>query len=391
LGISLCSKTFSTFIFILTFLFQTQALAQQAPDGSSGGFTEQITKMMALSNNADAIRIGSEFKTAWEGGAFTEAQKSNIIKLAATMTEKKYKGYPHFSQFYEVLIKGSNFELSVDQMDNLISVALKIEENRSRNDLIHYFSFLNDFLDHKALYYSSYSSLLFDDGKFNFEYIGDETVEEVVDVNETTVEEANPSDDWFNDSDDDWSTSDWDTSSDWGTSTDSEASTVTEESEPVAYTPIIDLPAVTGPVVTFEDVNLYIVTKFDSAQLSNTSGSLMFLKNIFVGEGGGFTWESAGLDPNNVFATFSAYKIKTDKPEFSSENVSLTYADKVDGKIDGVFDYKSSRRDSPDNVRYPRFKSYENNIVVKNLGSENLYYKGGFSLIGNKIFSSSVV
>lgn len=97
------------------------------------------------------------------------------------------------------------------------------------------------------------------------------------------------------------------------------------------------------------------------------------------------------MDPNNVFATFSGYKIKVDKPELSAENVSLTYSEKIDGKVEGVFDYKSSRRDNLENVRFPRFKSYENNIEVKNLGSKNLYYKGGFSLIGNKIFSSSVI
>ncbi len=384
-----CSARMFAALLLIVFSFLQMPLLAQDEQGGPPAFTEDVKKMMALSNNPEAIRIGQEFSTAWAANAFTESQKGNIRKLAGIMEDKNYKGYPHFSKFYEALIKSSNNKLSGEQVDNMIAVALKVEENNSRNDLIEYFTFLNDFLDHKALYYSSYSSLLFDKGSFNFEYIG-AIEEQIIEEDQTSDQgEINPSDEWFNDSNDDWSTSDWDTSSDWENPAEEKA--LVEDSEPLPYTPIIDLPVISGPVVTFEDINLYIVTKFDSAKITTTKGSLMFLKNMFVGEGGVFTWESAGLDPNGVFATFNGYKIKTDKPEFSAEDVSLTYSEKVEGKIEGVFDFKSTRRDTPNNVQYPRFKSYENNIVVKNLGNENLHYRGGFSLIGNKILSSSVV
>lgn len=383
------SKYYLRFVILSFHFFLGFTLsAQQVPNEASSDLPDDVNKMMALSNNSEAISIGQQFKTAWDGGLFSASQKEQIKKLAAVMATKNYKAFPDFSNLYQSLVKASNKKLSSDQLNNLLNVASKIAENHTRNELNLFFSGIIAFLDHDALYFSSYSSLIFEGGKFNFDYIAPEVVETYVE--EDTATQANAADEWFSETSDDWSTSDWDNSSDWNVPETTETVAV-EKKEPEPYTPIIDLPEITGPVITFENTNLSFLTKFDSARLSNTSGSLMLLKKIFVGEGGKFTWENAGLDPNNVFATFSGYKIKVDKPELSAENVSLTYTEKIDGKVEGVFDYKSSRRDNLNNVRFPRFKSYENNIEVKNLGSKNLYYKGGFSLVGNKIFSSSVI
>src|SRR5690606_41411222 len=108
----------------------------------------------------------------------------------------------------------------------------------------------------------------------------------------------------------------------------------------------------------------------------------MFLNKTFVGSGGKFSWANAGLHADSVYCTFTDYKILVNKPELSAENVSLTYIGTVDTPVEGVFDSKSVRS-TPNNIRYPRSKSYDNNIRVRNLGRDNLFYKGGFSLMGN--------
>lgn len=365
------------------------ALSQVAPVASeSGDFPEQVIALMAATNNAEARQTAETLKARWNEGAFSQSQKDAIIALAKKMKEKNYKAYPDFNNFYKVLIKGANRKLSTSQMDNLLRVAGEIEKNEPRNNLIKYFSFLQDFLEHNALFYSSYNSLVFNGGSFDFDYIA--SSEAIPEPDEQPATE--PADEWFSDwdedTDDGWGSTDWGTASDWGTP--QEAAPVVVE-EPAPYSPIIDIPEVTGPVITFENIDLLFATRFDSATLSGTKGSMMLLNKTFVGEGGKFLWANAGLHPDTVFCTFSSYKLLTEKPEFSAENVQLTYIGKVDGTVEGVFDYKSTRNVDPENIRYPRFKSYENNIQVKNLGSSNLFYKGGFSLMGNKIFSSSVL
>ena len=381
------------FLFFLFINFFAESMAQTDPPVSGGdAFIEKVTKMMDASNNTEAKQAAQSLKQAWEGGSLTAGQKTSIQRLSEKMITKNYKAYPNLSDFYLSVIKGTNAQLSSGQMDNMIMVAEKLLESSDRNNIQHYFSFLKNFFDHQALYYSSYSSLLFKNGTFNFDYIAPEGAElqEVVESSEKNPSETAPSEEWFSDWDDsnaggDWSSADWETAEEYEVPAEDAA-----PAEPEPYAPIIDLPFVSGPVVRFEGIDLMFVTKFDSALLLGTNGDLMLLNNTFVGEGGKFTWTSAGLSPDSVYATFSKFKVATDKPEMSAEGVKLTYLGKVDGAVEGVFDYKNSRRDNPDEVRYPRFKSYENNIRVKNLG-KNLFYNGGFSLMGNKIFSSSVV
>lgn len=126
------------------------------------------------------------------------------------------------------------------------------------------------------MYFSSYSSLVFEGGKFNFDYLAPEVVETYVE--EDTASQVNAADEWFSETADDWSTSDWDNSSDWNVRETTETVAVEKNKEPEPYKPIIDLPEITGPVITFENTNLSFITKFDSARLFSTSGSLMLLK-----------------------------------------------------------------------------------------------------------------
>lgn len=384
---------YKAFLFCFFIFLCNNVLAQNNPAGG-GDFPDQVIALMAPANNAEARQTAEAFKGLWGQGSFSEGQKREIIALTEKMKAKNYKAFPEFNNFFQALVKGANRKLSATQMDNLLRVAVEIEKNEQRSNLTRYFIFLQDFLDKNALFHSSYNSLVFERGSFDFDYI---TPFGAAPEEEEEQSAAEPAEewvsDWDNEADDGWGDSGWeaasDWESDWDTPKEEEASAVVETPGP--YSPIIDIPEVMGPVITFSDIDLLFITKFDSAKLLKTKGSLMFLSNTFVGEGGKFSWVNAGLHPDTVFCVFSAYKLLTTKPEFSAENVKLTYLGKVDGTVEGVFDYKSSRSVDPDNLRYPRFKSYENNIRVKNLGSDNLFYQGGFSLMGNKIFSSSVV
>ena len=68
----------------------------------------------------------------------------------------------------------------------------------------------------------------------------------------------------------------------------------------------------------------------------------------------------------------------------------MSYVGKLDKVVEGVFDFESRRHERKEKAKFPRFKSYENNVKVKLANNDELVYKGGFSLEGQKISSSSL-
>ena len=149
-------------------------------------------------------------------------------------------------------------------------------------------------------------------------------------------------------------------------------------------------PVLEGPVLQFDKVTLNFVTSFDSVFLRDTRGTLSLIQNIFVGEEGSFDWTSAGLSPDSVICNMTTYHFTVRKPDLKADLVKLNYVGKTPGFIPGNFEFKSQSRKDSVLSTYPRFKSYQSDLVITGLADENVRYKGGFSLTGNKITSASV-
>src|SRR5690606_21933438 len=107
---------------------------QDVPDEED--FAAEVTKKMDHTNNAEAKQVAVNFSQAWNSGRFTPSQKSTIEDLAQKMRAKNYKAYPTFSDFFQVLLKATDKQLSASQIDNLLRVASEIELNEHRNSLM---------------------------------------------------------------------------------------------------------------------------------------------------------------------------------------------------------------------------------------------------------------
>ena len=353
-------------------------------------FGTEVALLLSGTKNPEARANGELFNASWSGGGFTAEQKQEIIRLSQTMLVKRFKPIPQLSHFFGSLAMASSSGLSSMEMDNFIAVTAKVVDKEGTQQINRYLSTVEGFLRDRALYKSNYSSLYADGGTISFEY--KEAAQQTsggAAWGATTEEEKE--EDHFSD----WdvpATEDEGWSSDWNSwdalETKGEAKIAENNAAPIAVEPF--LPPVEGAVIHFDRVNLSFVSNSDSIVLYNTSGSFMPISEIFVGEGGKLDWSNTGLASDAVYAQFEKYSFITSKPELSAENVSLTYTGKLSQPVKGVFDYKSTRYNKPDDARYPRFKSYESNINVNNLGGGNLIYKGGFALMGNKIYSSSV-
>src|SRR5690606_19252766 len=114
------------------------------------------------------------------------------------------------------------------------------------------------------------------------------------------------------------------------------------------------------------------------------------LKNLFVGEEGTFDWSPAGLGPDSVTCNMTTYFFNTRKPELKADVVKLNYKGKTPGFIPGTFEFKSQSRKDSTLSTFPRFRSYQSDLNITGLADDNVRYRGGFSLIGNRVTSSSV-
>ena len=355
-------------------------------------FGNEVAAMLNSAGNATARSNGILFSTAWAEGKFSASQQQEIIKLSQVMLTKRFKPVPQLSNFFGALAMAADKGLPASEMNNLLSVTSKVLEMQETQQINRYLSALEDFFLNQALYNSNYSRLYADGGKLSFEYKEKEAAPKGNGsggwgVTPPAEEKDEHFSDWdvpATESESSWST-DW---SSWETKADEKETKVQESTAFVPLEPL--LPPLEGPVIRFENVNLSFVSNNDSVTLYNTSGSFMPVTEIFVGEGGKIDWSNAGLDPNEVFVELGKYSFVTSKPELSAENVKLTYKGKLAEPIAGVFEYKNSRYTKPEDAQFPRFKSYESNIKVSNLGGGKLKYIGGFSLRGSKIFSSSV-
>ena len=111
---------------------------------------------------------------------------------------------------------------------------------------------------------------------------------------------------------------------------------------------------------------------------------------MFVGEEGSFDWTPAGLSSDSVVCNMTSYFFDVKKPELKADVVRLNYIGKTPGFIPGTFEFKSQSRKDSVLSTFPRFKSYQSDLVITGLADGNVRYRGGFSLIGNSISSTSV-
>jgi hypothetical protein len=357
--------------------------AQKAELSNPEAFVQDLQKLFAQSNNQRAIISANEFIQLWNEQGLTGDQKSKVILISQKMLKKNFKTTPHIENFIIALNHSVRLEsLSKEKMDQLLFVTEAVIDKYENNDAYNYLQTVSDFLKLKTLYNSSFNKLYAHGGSYSFDFI--ETKEPEIEEVVQSEPKAEDNDGWF---------SDWDNNneSDWGSSWDKETTSKNETNNILAQLPKVEQPVISGAVIIFNDVDLIFKTNFDSTGIRNTQGSFMFRSNIFVGKGGKFDWIIAGLSPDSVFCELEEYNFNVNKVYLLAENSKLTYFGKLDKPIEGIFEFQSQKHNGPNDAKFPRFKSYQNDINVKNLGKENLKYNGGFSLSGKEIYSSSVM
>jgi len=141
------------------------------------------------------------------------------------------------------------------------------------------------------------------------------------------------------------------------------------------------------PYLSFKNVDLIGASLQDSLTIINTSGRFLPLSGRWEGKNGEVNWERAGMD-NEVKASLADYKVEVKFAFLKAENVTFFYPKLFTRPLKGHLEDKAGLEVSEDKATYPRFKSYENTLTIKEL-YENVDYIGGFEMRGSSILGTS--
>ncbi len=375
---------FSLFVLIGLLIGSAPSFAQVKLSDDPAQFVTDIKTAFISSKNPQIMQTGSSFEAIWTSGGITEAQKKKIIKITQTLQRKKYKINPHFNHFIGSINAGVSNQLATgQQLDSLLYVSERVIDNHTQKQVEIYLNTILDFLSKKALFYSSYNHVKLVSGSFGFGY-GESFEDTPVEVVKADTAKNNPATtDPF---------SDWDTPAEtavenWDTGFETEPSANITPQAPVQPVPDVEIPTIQGPYIKLKNAEILIGTKFDSTNVSQTNGYLLIIPRVFSGENGKTNWNSTGL--LNVSCSLKKYVFNVTKPELIAIGASLNYPAKIDKAVEGVYQYKSVKRKDSLDYLFPRFASFYGGVSVKEIG-EDLIYTGGFSLIGKKIYSTSL-
>ena len=135
---------------------------------------------------------------------------------------------------------------------------------------------------------------------------------------------------------DNWDSWEDDTNDTWDTWEEEEPEPVREEIAPavVSRDIIYQPPAISGPIIKFDNVSFLMVSPYDSVTLENTSGSLEVNSKTFVGEGGTFKWPKGIEKTEEATAEFSEYNFKVVRTLYQCQeyHIELSFVDECRGK-----------------------------------------------------------
>lgn len=333
-------------------------------------FMAEVQKLMAT-GGAAAVRAGTNLQTVWSENRLSAQQQERVMALSRKMNQKRLQPATYFVPFYESIYQATQQQpASPANVDGLLTIAEKLFDANDPKTLARSLETARRFLERHELYASTYNKLYAQGGTFQFRYVEGGVISKLGQPQTVADSIASAKASAERSRFDGWDTP---------VSSDS----TQPRSLGTQYIPQRRaIPSVTGAVITLKDVSLAMVANGDSAVLANTNGDLMLRDGIFIGQGGKFTWETAGRP--DIFVTLSDYSLTTMSPKLMADDVTLTYSNMK--PVKGVFEYVSKKKGGP--VTYPRFMSWQNDVKLPDLGAD-IDYRGGLALSGVQMVGAS--
>lgn len=361
-------------------LFSLNAFAQSSRlSENPEQFLGDLQKLM-ITGGPVALKAERNLESLWTENHLSATQQGRIISLSRKMNQKRYQPMAHFVPLFESLYHAVYTQkpaATPAELDNLLLVAEKLFDANDPKAFTKAMETARLFLERREVYASNFNRLYVVGGTFSFTYLdkplaaGEPSSSEPVSATaalpaSATASTASRFDGW-----------------------DDPVPGDSGAAKPLGRLFIPQrrpIPAVSGAVLSFREATLIMTAPAvgDSVALVNTSGSVMLKEGILVGRGGKFTWELVGRP--DIFAVFTEYSLTTMNPRLSADDVTLTYNSAK--PIKGVFEYVAKKRSAGQASTYPRFMSWQNDVVMPGLGTD-LDYRGGLALSGLQLVGAS--
>lgn len=339
-------------LFALAFLlFASTSLQAQNLKFSEepGAFMVEAKKVMQDSRNPLYAKTAAELDSIWINTP-TAAQQTQFAAIMRKLAAKGQKAGPVFylllRNFRTVLTQP---EADVNGFLATLDRASERYDGRTFQKVLENMQLL---LEKRQLYSSNFNKLYVVAGSYRFRFDDSKPDQDAP----TATTPANDG---------------WDTPSDT-------AKLVLATIEP--------LPTLTGALLDLQEAKFAMVSGGDSAIFGPSTGAVSLRGGTFVGKGGKFDWTVAG-DPT-IYAEFTDYSFNVVNPKLNVENATLNDKGRLEKPVQGVFEFKATRRPAEKPATFPRFVSSKNDAVLRNI-RKSMVYKGGFSLVGTTVYSTS--
>ncbi|MCQ2251253.1 MAG: hypothetical protein MJZ66_09115 [Bacteroidales bacterium] len=134
--------------------------------------------------------------------------------------------------------------------------------------------------------------------------------------------------------------------------------------------------------VTFDKGDLRCKQNSDSTlAIYGTSGEFCFKSHTWKGKNGKVDWQRGNLSADSIYAELGAYEIDTKGGEVVAHNVDFYNKKYFSKPIKGDYNDKVVLNSTGEKARYPKFKSKDSNIEIKNL-AKDIDYVGGYAQNG---------
>ncbi|MEM6844953.1 MAG: hypothetical protein AAF632_22250 [Bacteroidota bacterium] len=392
------------YIFFTLLLYTQWGWAQRYEFSDTLTYGDQVREWFSRASDSSTIKLGEQFAVFWDGGALSSPQKDTLKLITTQMLAKNYKLKPYLTDLHAtILYAKDSANISTGNLDAMLGMLHKMLIYYDRRQVGYGLSTLKSFFAEGAAYRANYNNLYADADGYGFEFISVPEEEPILEeeLSEEEDEYLSEEDPWGTieeetSEDDAWGDDTW-ADEDWGATSVEDSPEEEEEAEEDIYDYLIQepiQPELTGAIMRLNNVNFTFTTTYDTAHLRGTDGAIMLKDQLFVGEGGKFDWTMAGLSEDSVFCTLGKYNFNIRVPKLNAEKTTMTYLGKIQQPVEGIFEFASQRHQNFRDARYPRFKSYRNNISVniydrEDVNPNQVSLTGGFSLVGNRVSSAS--
>jgi hypothetical protein len=140
-------------------------------------------------------------------------------------------------------------------------------------------------------------------------------------------------------------------------------------------------------LIVFTETDLMGFNHIDTLTIFGTTGTLCPVSLNWKGEGGIVTWERAGLDAGEAFASLSGYTINLNRSEYSADLALFNFNRYFQAPIIGRLTDRVMTTRNPEEAVYPGFTSYRQEFSIREI-YPNVDYEGGLSMQGAKLIGS---